>query len=376
MAKIEVFSTPKQTFFISIEDWQIAVCQGDKCAAALLDFFTKRHKHYLEMCENNSPRNMKDGQNPDPYQRQSLNKMNDYTLGLFGRNKIIDAVDKLVGWEFLSFKVDTQNNKSYLLLTEKIQSFIDETWIPFLKTVGEKDNPLQVYLKQLGYSKAKQKKQPASLESNEQCENPARLISNGGSLILNEQNESARLISNGGSLISNEYIVTNSNNVDLVTNSSKDAPVGGSGHKRESKGKKQAKWNGSFGIAKTMFDDYRKKWTKQRTGIDGEPIYWNEKEIGQLSNLLTALKAKSTEAGKYYDTDKDFIENVLSVFLDYAIRLDKYYMQEFTPTRFYSNFNTIYTDIKILFNNGNSTKINSRSKISDEFKRTLADILD
>ncbi len=142
------------------------------------------------------------------------------------------------------------------------------------------------------------------------------------------------------------------------------------------KKKNETKWNGSFQAAKDYFDKYRKTWMKKRHGVDGDPIYWNGMETGQLSNLLTALKSKSTDAGHVYGSDKDFIEAVLPVFLEYATRLDKYYMNEFTPTRFYSNFNTIYADIKILFTNGTSTTNGKRHGISQDFKNAIASQLD
>jgi len=127
------------------------------------------------------------------------------------------------------------------------------------------------------------------------------------------------------------------------------------------KSEPERKWNGSFKIAIEIFDNHRKVWMKKRKGIEGEPLYWSGKECRQFSNFLTALKKKAEDAGHIYPTDEDFIKTALPAFLEAAASLEKYYMDEFTPTRFYSNFNTLYTDIKTFFKHGNNADKKPRS---------------
>ena len=85
MKKIDVFRLPKQLYFLRIEDWQVAFCSGDKCAAAILDFFSNRHRFYLEKLEEVEQRNKALNQNEtvDPFMVQTISKISDYTLSMF-----------------------------------------------------------------------------------------------------------------------------------------------------------------------------------------------------------------------------------------------------------------------------------------------------
>lgn len=218
MKKIDVFRLPKQRYFLRIEDWQVAFCEGDKCAAAMLDFFSNRHEHYLAKLEETEQRNKALNLNDivEPYTVQTISKISDYTLGIFGRNKIIDAVQYLVGRGVVLEKKDLQNNKSYFLNTEPVQQFIDKSWIPFIEALGKNDNPLQCYLSKIGFTQLKRK--TASLISNDES---GSLKSNEASLISNDETPIASLIINEASLKSNDNIVRNSKNDSLVRSSKK-----------------------------------------------------------------------------------------------------------------------------------------------------------
>ena len=226
MKKIDVFRLPKQLYFLRIEDWQVAFCSGDKCAAAILDFFSNRHRFYLEKLEEVEQRNKALNQNEtvDPFMVQTISKISDYTLSMFGRNKIIEAIQYLVEIGAISERKDLQNNKAYRLNTDPVQKFIDVTWIPFIEKLGKDDNPLQSYLTTIGFTQLKRK--VGSLISNDEN---GSLISNEGSLISNDETPIGSLISNEPRLISNDNIVRNSKNDSFVIKDTETTPNGEGG---------------------------------------------------------------------------------------------------------------------------------------------------
>jgi uncharacterized phage protein (TIGR02220 family) len=224
MKKNDVFRLPQQRYFLTIEDWQVAFCGGDRCTAAMLDFFSNRHGHYLDRLEATKEKNkvLKTNEVVDPYMVQTVAKIAEYTLGMFGRNKIIDSIQELVSKGVLLEKKDTQNNKSYFLQTKPVQDFIDFKWLPFLGTLGKDENPLKKYLSQIGYSQAK--RPVGSLILNDEN---GSLITNKGSLILNDETAFGSLISDEAGLILNDNKVVISSNDSLVVISKTTTPNGG-----------------------------------------------------------------------------------------------------------------------------------------------------
>jgi len=130
-----------------------------------------------------------------------------------------------------------------------------------------------------------------------------------------------------------------------------------------------SKWNGSFGIAQRIFDEQRKLWSIKRFNIADAGLVWNGKEHGQLSNLLTMLKSKALSSGASYESDIEFVETELPVFLGAAAQLNKYYSNDFTPTLFSSKFNTVVIDIQNFLKNGNTSN-NGRNGHNFDAERT------
>ena len=407
MKKIEVFETPKQTFFLSIEDWQVAACEGNRCAAALLDFFKNRHLHYLQKCEEYSIRNKAGSIQIDPWQVQSLNKMNDYTLGLFGRNKLISGVEYLIGRKFLICKSDTQNNKSYILLPEPIQQFINEEWKPFLLTVSAKENPLQVYLRAF-----------ARLKINEQIGEVASLELNDPGLESNEQTPFASLESNEGSLISNEYIVTIGNKEDLVTSSNKDTPDGvfapenltdferqieqqkaqekfeaaqlekaqadlkakqdaeKEKNLRQKKKREYEPKTETVNLMQQMATDFDSAFVfvsgqtnaLQFGTVNGEGLQWGiaaGKEFGKLKSLSEILATRLKKNEK--EQTPGNIRESWRMFLQMAIQTnEKFILTNFTPSMLHSQFNQIILKIQQLRNGKNFGNFNGASSLMSE----------
>ena len=138
-----------------------------------------------------------------------------------------------------------------------------------------------------------------------------------------------------------------------------------------------AKWNGSFKIAQSIFEEHRNQWSMNRFGIEDKGLFWTGKEIGQLSNLLTMLKSKAIQNGDVYETDVEFVQSELPIFLAAATKLNCYYSNEFTPTLFSSKFNTVVTDIKNYLKNGNAnSKGRNGHQFDPERTRQMESLLD
>ena len=124
------------------------------------------------------------------------------------------------------------------------------------------------------------------------------------------------------------------------------------------KAKKQKWSDGAFMLARSKFDESYRQWQRNK-GLevsDQETLYWDPKEIGQLSLLMNRLKFKAENSGQNYPDDKVFVSKALGTFLDVVPRLESWFLDKYTPTHFVTHFENLYIDVKRHISNGYTGK--------------------
>lgn len=100
--KSSCISHPPRECLVIIRKWQVEICEGNRCAAALISYFEYWHNWKLNSDYQNAKLNdlserAQEGRvlSEDVYQFHTLQEIIEGTLGLFGRNSIIDAIKLL-----------------------------------------------------------------------------------------------------------------------------------------------------------------------------------------------------------------------------------------------------------------------------------------
>jgi len=100
--KTTCINHPTQERILLIRQWQIEFCDGNHCAAALLNFFEYWHNIKLEMSEKNRQANRiseahgdENIQDESLYQFHNNEELQAGILGIYGKTKIVEALNLL-----------------------------------------------------------------------------------------------------------------------------------------------------------------------------------------------------------------------------------------------------------------------------------------
>jgi len=158
MSKSSILSHPTNDYFSRCFTWQVAMCEGNICAAHILNYMEYTSNAFLETIEKNGSAN-KRKENPLKHQSDkraieldangmpiiplSYSELTKELIYQFGRNQIIDAMHYLIDEEYL-LPVDITKNSTdkvlyYSLSLAPIKHFIEfwEVLTPYRKSIME-----------------------------------------------------------------------------------------------------------------------------------------------------------------------------------------------------------------------------------------------
>lgn len=119
--------------------------------------------------------------------------------------------------------------------------------------------------------------------------------------------------------------------------------------------------------AKTRFEYWQ-----QIHNPEAAPIYWDKKEIGQLTNMLNRLKDAAKKKKVKWQSDDQFISEVFDVFCKKFIESGQWYADCFVPSSIVSKWNII---IQTLNQNGRNKRDPNKPVTSREQQRRVLEQL-
>lgn len=124
-------SHPKNNPLVIIRAWQVAFCNGNRCAAALLSFFEHWHNYKIAIVEKNKKANdiaeahgESRHQDEGLYQFHTFDELADGIIGLYGKTTVIEAIQLLV--EKKAISVHNNPNPRYKFDKTKYYRFYPE----------------------------------------------------------------------------------------------------------------------------------------------------------------------------------------------------------------------------------------------------------
>jgi hypothetical protein len=156
MAKSSVLSHPTNDYFSRCFTWQVAMCEGNVCAAHILNYMEYSSNTFLDTFDKTDSvykkkdkylkgqpdkRNIELDNNGMPIIPLSINELTRELIYQFGRNQIIDSLHYLISEGYL-LPVDNTTNSTdkiiyYSLAIEPIKHFIEfwEVLTPYRKDI-------------------------------------------------------------------------------------------------------------------------------------------------------------------------------------------------------------------------------------------------